>query len=130
MIESTITKIEYLTSRQVASCENGDLAKRNLNLLPVRARATFCHPFKISLRIKINKRKRTAIFNPVKFSIILLSSPSPLRSAQGKLNPLPQGRGDKRALHVILTVRLCSPSLSVVEGSVAKNLIFISLYSE
>jgi hypothetical protein len=83
MIESTITKIEYLTSRQVASCENGDLVKRNLNLLPVRARATFCHPFKMNLRIKINKRKRTAIFNPVKFSIILFIPPHP--------NPLPQG---------------------------------------
>jgi hypothetical protein len=70
MIESTITKIEYLTSRQVTSCENGDLAKRNLNLLPVRAKATFCQPFRISLRIKINKRKMTAIFKPVKFSII------------------------------------------------------------
>lgn len=70
MIESTITKIEYLTSRQVASCEKGDLVKRNLNLIPVRVTATFCHPFRMSLRIKINKRKRTAIFNPVKFSII------------------------------------------------------------
>jgi hypothetical protein len=75
IIESTITKIEYLTSRQVASCEKGDLIKRNLNFLPVRAIATFCHPFRISLRSKMNSRKRTAIFNPVKFSIILFSAP-------------------------------------------------------
>jgi len=73
MIESTITKIEYLTSRQVASCEKGDLVKRNLKFLPVRATATFCHPFRISLRSKINKRKMRAILNPVKLSIIFLA---------------------------------------------------------
>jgi len=77
MIESTITKIEYLTSRQVASCENGDLVKRNLKFLPVRATETFCHPFKISLRIKIKSRKRKAIFKPMKSSIMLPNSPSP-----------------------------------------------------
>jgi hypothetical protein len=64
MIESTITKIEYLTSRQVASCENGDLVKRNLNLLPVRATATFCQPAKINLKIRIKSNKR-AISRPV-----------------------------------------------------------------
>jgi len=70
MIESIITKIEYLMSRQLTSPEKGDLVKRNLNLLPVRERATFCHPFKISFRIKIKSKRMMAIFNPGKFSII------------------------------------------------------------
>ena len=70
MIESIITKIEYLTSRQLTSCANGDLVKRNLNFSPVRVTATFCHPFKISFKIKIKSRRRMAIFKPGKFSII------------------------------------------------------------
>jgi len=64
IIESIITKIEYLTSRQLKSSEKGDLVKRNLNLLPVRERATLCHPFKISFRINIKSRSRIAIFKP------------------------------------------------------------------
>jgi hypothetical protein len=92
MIESTITKNEYLTSRQVASCEKGDLVKRNLNLLPVWATATFCHPFRISLRIRINKRKMTAILNPVKLSIIFLALYSVL-GYRVFVSPLPLGRG-------------------------------------
>ena len=71
MIESIITKIEYPTSRQLKSSEKGDLVKRNLNLSPVRERATFCHPFEISFRIKIKNRRMMAIFKPGKFSIII-----------------------------------------------------------
>jgi hypothetical protein len=71
MIESITTRIEYLTSRQVTSCENGDLVKRNLNFSPFRETATFCQPFKISLRIKMNKRTSIAILNPSKSCITL-----------------------------------------------------------
>ena len=70
MIESIMTKTEYLTSRQLTSCVKGDLVKRNLNLLPVRVTATFCHPFKINLKIKTKRRRVMAIFKPLKFSII------------------------------------------------------------
>jgi hypothetical protein len=125
IIESTITKIEYLTSRQLTSSAKGDLVKRNLNLSPVRTTATFCQPFRMSFKMKIKSRTRKAIFKPIKSSIMLPNSPSPLRSAQVKPNPLPKGRGDKPALYVILSVALHH----LVRG-VAKNLIFISLDSE
>jgi len=68
-IESITTRMEYLTSRQVTSCESGDLVKRNLNFSPFRETATFCHPFKISLRIKMNKRTSIAILSPLKVCI-------------------------------------------------------------
>jgi len=67
--ESITTRMEYLTSRQVTSCENGNLVKRNLNFSPFRETATFCHPFKISLRIKINKRTSIVILSPLKVCI-------------------------------------------------------------
>jgi len=66
MTESTTTRTEYLTSRQVTSCERGDLVKRNLNFSPFLETATFCHPFKISLRIKMNNRTSMAILKPLK----------------------------------------------------------------
>jgi len=103
MIESIITKIEYLTSRQLTSCEKGNLVKRNLNLLPVRVKATFCHPFKISFRIKIKSRRMIAIFKPVKSSIFNTNGMEfqiPLTSAFG-LRPclalIPPVAGEVRA---------------------------------
>ncbi len=63
---SITTMMEYLTSRQVTSGENGDLVKRNMNFSPFRETATFCHPFRINLRIKMNRRTSIAIFSPPK----------------------------------------------------------------
>jgi hypothetical protein len=82
MIESTIAKTEYLTSRQVVSCEKGDLVRRNLNLLPVRETATFCHPAKINLKIRMKIKNKRAISRPFVCDIAVVNlspfeSPSP-----------------------------------------------------
>jgi hypothetical protein len=72
---SITTIMEYLTSRQVTSEENGDLVKRKLNLSPPREIATFCHPFSSSLRIKMKSKTSIAIFSPLKFSSMIVYSP-------------------------------------------------------
>ena len=71
---SITTMMEYLTSRQITSEENGDLVKRNLNLSPFRETATFCQPFRSSLKIRMNKRTSIAIFSPLRFSNMILSA--------------------------------------------------------